>query len=160
MFTVYCAQLTVAHTGIGSGVCVQHRERPVNLVTLYRAPRAERSSSTLNKLLTSGREQPTLAVQELCEQADGLILVVDVTQPYNHEDTTLLHGMVACCSPHTPTLVLACSLQGSKVSPPPLSWAHNMELAKLSSPWQVRELRLNSCTGLEQGVDWLLTAQQ
>ncbi len=146
--------------GIGSGVCVQHGDHPVNLVTLYRAPKAERAGSALNKLLNSGRDQLTPAVQELCEQADGLVMVVDITQPHNNEDTTLLNAMISCCSQHTPILVLACSMQGSEVSPPPLSWVQRLELSSLSVPWQVRELRLDTYTGLEQGLTWLLTARQ
>lgn len=132
----------------------------MNLVTLYRAPKAERAGSALNKLLSSDREQLTPAVQELCEQADGLVLVVDVSQPHNLEDNTLLSGMISCCSQATPTLVLACSMQRSEVGPPPLSWAHSLQLTALSVPWQVRELGLDTYTGLEAGIDWLLTARQ
>lgn len=65
--------------GVGSGVCVEHDNRPVNLITLYRAPKAERRSGSVNKLLDSSREEITVGVQDQCQQADGLILVIDPT---------------------------------------------------------------------------------
>ncbi len=140
-------------------MCVQHRDRPLNLVTLYRAPKAERTSSTVNKLLTASREELTPGVQELCQQADGLVLVVDSTEAPCCDDASLLSAMIGYCPPGTPVLVIACSMKGSEVSPPPLCWAESLQLTRLSVPWQVRRLNLEATSGLEQGMDWLLTAK-
>jgi hypothetical protein len=79
--------------GVGSGVCIQHKDTPVNLITLYTATRAERlaaqsgQQARVNKLVsvdvTQSREgeggdaELTPAVQQLCRQADAFVLVVD-----------------------------------------------------------------------------------
>lgn len=74
--------------GIGSGFCVEHSDgSPVNLVTLYRAAKADRKLETaktteqrINRLMTPSLGQTTHligAVSELCRHADAFMLIVD-----------------------------------------------------------------------------------
>lgn len=92
--------------GVGSGVCIQHRDTALNLITLYTATRAEREAASagqqvrVNRLITGvqigggeggggGREEErrekseeeeaelTPQIQQLCRQSDAAILVVD-----------------------------------------------------------------------------------
>ena len=76
--------------GIGSGFCVEHFDgSPINLVTLYRAIKAERektrsTSEHINRLMTSSfspdnTSQLICAVSELCQHADAFMLVVDAS---------------------------------------------------------------------------------
>ena len=75
--------------GVGSGVCIQHGSRPLNLVTLYTATKAERltrqtnSDKKINKLISSYCDQNspelTRTVQSLCQEADAFILVIDTS---------------------------------------------------------------------------------
>ncbi len=78
--------------GIGSGFCVEHSDgSPVNLVTLYRAIKAERqqtreSAKHINRLMMSplcqndgSGSQLISAVSELCRHADAFLLVIDAS---------------------------------------------------------------------------------
>ena len=79
-------------SGVGSGVCIQHGSTPLNLVTLYTATKAERLAQSaaatnqpkINKLIShssadSNGPELTLAIRELCQQANAFILVVNAS---------------------------------------------------------------------------------
>jgi F-box protein 4 len=170
--------------GVGSGVCIQHKDTPVNLITLYTATRAERlaaqsgQQARVNKLVsvdvTQSREEEggdaelTPAVQQLCRQADAFVLVVDachMTEEALRLDLSMLQAMLhSNVSLTTPLLVLSCQPNVTEDSsppqcvPPPCEVANRLRLCELHQPWQVRCLVLNQYQPLQDGMDWLLGA--
>jgi hypothetical protein len=96
--------LSPGKDGVGSGVCIQHRDTAVNLITLYTSTRAEREAANagqrarVNKLMSAvssgqtDREgeregELTPALQQLCRESDAAILVVDAGH-FNEDSKT------------------------------------------------------------------------
>lgn len=134
--------------GVGSGVCVQHGNTPVNLITLYTATKAERQQSKregsprVNKLVSStdGGEL-THAVHELCRQANGFILVVNsASMDEGHDlDVAMLNAMLHSSNSESPLLVLAAHVKEDvSLIQSPVCVAENLNLCSLPHhPWQV-----------------------
>ena len=137
--------------GVGSGVCVQHGNTPVNLITLYTATKAERqqcereSSPRVNKLVTStDGSELTHAVHELCRQANGFILVVNsASLEEGHDlDVAMLNAMLHSSNPQCPLLVLAAHTRETiTLAQSPVGVADSLDLCSLPHhPWQVRTI--------------------
>jgi F-box protein 4 len=172
--------LSPGKDGVGSGVCIQHRDTAVNLITLYTATRAEREAANagqqarVNKLMSAvsrdreGEGELTPALQQLCRQSDAAILVVDAS--HFSEDTVkrdclMLQSVLSANTLQTtPLLVLSCQPNETSnddnlaVCQSVMEVANGLQLCDLHQPWQVRSLVLNQYQSLQAGMDWLLGA--
>lgn len=157
--------------GVGSGMRIQHRDVPLNLVTLYTATRAERTaaptgdSRRVNKLVsyydqaTEGRPELTQTVRNLCQHSDAMILAVDANELSGEAlalDQTILSAMVRWPGDQSPLLVLACSNR-SVPTLSPARVADKLELCGLTRPWQVHSIAMETLNGLQGAFDWLLS---
>lgn len=84
----------------------------------------------------------TDAVQDLCQQSDGLIMAVDPSRLGEEErelNLTLVRAMLRVRSRGTPLLVLSVhQTPPSPLTPSPAQVAEQLQLCQLSQPWQVR----------------------
>ena len=112
---------------------------------------AKGNGNRVNKLVSAyseeggaGGAELTEVVQELCQQSDGLVLVVDPSRLGDSErelDLTLMRAMLRVRSMGTPLLVLSVQLSSPSTPSPstlsPALVAERLDLCRLSQPWQV-----------------------
>lgn len=161
--------------GIGSGFTLKTvDEASVDLITLYTATRSERESrsaeqrASQSRLLavpssTSGdlavsELQP--AVKELCRTLDGFIYVVDATVTTDHIriGRAELFAMVndEWSPSDNPVLVLSCVPDSNSTRLGCINVVRNLELQKLSRPWQVHDCTVETMNGIEAAFHWLV----
>ncbi|XP_013392753.1 F-box only protein 4 [Lingula anatina] len=161
--------------GYGSGVTVNLKKLFFNLTILYTNTKNERENKNAeqrlrnNRLLQkqvadaeNGEETFELcqSVKELCRTVDAFIFVVDSSK----ENTALgqskaeLFAMVneRWSSPDIPVVILSCVKNTTIPRQPCIDVVNQLDLGRLSKPWQVFDCDVETLGGVTDGIEWLV----
>ncbi|XP_071119258.1 F-box only protein 4-like [Haliotis cracherodii] len=167
--------------GMGAGMTMKLPSgNNFHLTVLYTATKREREMTqnrdrlATNKLLSKqkqnqdGSDSETYELQQsikdLCHTLDAFVFVVDASCSAETVESSKreLFAMIneRWLAPYVPVLVLSCIPESSSHRLPASDVVLALDLCELNRPWLVRDAVVDSLSGVEKGIQWIVDQSQ